>query len=207
MSMSRLPVPTVSREVAFVDELETELVLRARQGDPAAGPFLVSYLGDHLLGYARAITPDLGDTDRERIIELAIEAGVRAIDRFDPFRGSLRVWFRQQVRWKVAEWRRSGPPPTVDLPPELSAGLEDVAPLRASVAEAIRAAIAKLGPDDRVVLALRLVESLEHAEIAQRINITTEAARQRYLRARRRLREGLEGQPELVSYLKERGVL
>lgn len=189
------------------DDLEMNLVERANRGDPSAAPFLISYLGDHLLGYARGVAPDLGDTDRERIVEIAVEAGVRAIHRFDPTRGSLRHWFRQQVRWKVAEWRRSGPPTLLDLPPDPVDAPEASAPLDPAVAAAVRAAIAELAPADRVLLALRLVEGLEHAEIAQRLATNSDAVRQRYKRARDRLRRHVETSPVLVSYLKNRGAL
>src|SRR4051794_33526926 len=90
-------------------DFEAELAAKARNGDPSAAPFLVSCFGERLLGYARGHAPDLSDADRERIVELAIEAGVRAIDRFDPNRGSLESWFRGQIRFQTLGWRRRVP--------------------------------------------------------------------------------------------------
>lgn len=188
------------------NELEKELVERARQGNPSAGPFLISYLGDHLLGYARSIAPDLGDVERERIVEIAVEAGVRSIHRYDPDRGGLRGWFRRQVQWKTSEWRRSGPPPTAPLPPDPVTDLDDSPLLPDVVADKLRAVIAGLPPDDRVLLALRAVEGLGHAEIAIRLDISTDNARQRYKRLLERLRNLIQDQPELVAYLRKRGV-
>jgi RNA polymerase sigma factor (sigma-70 family) len=200
----------MSREVAVDNELERELVDKSRKGDPTAGPFLISYLGDHLLGYARAIAPDLGDVEREQIVEIAIEAGVRSINRYDPSRGGLRGWFRRQVRWKTSEWWRSGPPPAEQLPDEpVSAPLvepDDQPILSEVVAEGLRAVIAELPPEDRLLLALRAVEGLGHAEIGMRMNMKTATVRQRYKRLLERLREMSEDQPELVVYLRERGV-
>lgn len=190
----------------MADEFEDDLVERAGRGDETAMPFLVSYIGDQLLGYARAVAPELGDVDRERIVEVAVEAGVRALGRFDPARGSLRAWFRKQVRWKVAEWRRSGPPPAVELPPEPTAAPEDTNPLPGDVAAAIRKALGSLSFDHRLILALRGAEGLAFAEIAQRLDIEEDAARQRYRRALPRARSALEHLPELAPYLK-RGVL
>ena len=188
------------------NELEQELVDRARRGDPTAGPFLISYLGDHLLGYARSIAGDLGDVEREQIVEIAVEAGVRAIHRYDPERGGLRGWFRRQVQWKTSEWRRSGPPPSVPLPSDPVPAPDDAPVLPDIVANQLRAAIASLAPDDRVLLALRAVEGLEYGEIGLRLKITGDTARQRYKRLREKLRSLSEDQPELLAYLQERGV-
>src|SRR5215213_9875222 len=93
-------------------DLERELIDKARRGHPSAAPFLVSCYGERLLGYARAHAPDLSDADREAIVEVAIEAGVRAIDRFDPEKGTLRSWFRTQIRYQTLGWRRATPSST-----------------------------------------------------------------------------------------------
>jgi RNA polymerase sigma factor (sigma-70 family) len=182
------------------------LVEKARQGDPTAGPFLISYLGDHLLGYARAIAPDLGDVEREQIVEIAVEAGVRSIHRYDAERGGLRSWFRRQVQWKTSEWRRSGPAPVSPLPTDPVAEPDDSSVLPEIVAEKLRAVIAELPQDDRVLLALRAVEGLGHAEISLRLNLKTDTVRQRYKRLLKQLRKLIEDQQELVTYLREKGV-
>lgn len=188
------------------NELETELVERARRGDPTAGPFLISYLGDHLLGYARAIAPDLGDAEREQIVEIAVEAGLRSIDRYDPDRGRLQGWFRRQVRWKTSEWRRSGPAAAAPLLMDPEAAPGDSPALPELVADKLRSVIANLSADDRLLLALRAVEGLEHSEIGLRLNINTVTVRQRYKRLLARLRTMMNDQPELVTYLGKRGV-
>lgn len=167
------------------DDLDAELLEKARRGDSSAAPFLVSCYGERLLGYARAHAPDLSDADRERIVELAIEAGVRAIGRFDPARGTLRSWFRTQVRYKTLAWRRATPPTSQlggdceEPPTDASAEPEGV--------DALRGAIARLSRDDQIILALRSSESLDHCEIALRLGINEAAARQRYSRALKRL--------------------
>lgn len=186
--------------------LERDLVERARRGDPTAGPFVISYLGDHLFGYARSIAPDLGDVEREQIVEIAVEAGLRSIHLFDPDRGGLKHWLRRQVRWKTAEWRRSGPAPAMPLPTDPVEEPVDSPVLAEAVAANLRGVIAKLSPDERVLLALRAVEGLGHVEIALRLNIKPATVRQRYKRLLARLRRMIEDQPELVAYLQERGV-
>lgn len=169
------------------DDLEAELLKKARSGDPSAGPFLVSCFGERLLGFSRAHAPDLSDADREQIVELAIEAGVRAISRFDPMRGTLRSWFRTQVRYQTLAWRRATPTMTM-LEGEQVEPAADVCS-DVVTTEALRRAIARLGRDDQVVLALRSSEGLHHCEVAQRLGISEVAARKRHSRALSRLRD------------------
>lgn len=167
------------------DDLEAALLEKARQGDPSAAPFLVSCYGEQLLGYARAHAPDLSDTDREQVVEMAIEAGVRAIDRFDPARGTLVSWFRTQVRYKTLAWRRSIPPTT-----PIDRELEEPPPLvriETTATDALRRAISRLSRDDQIILALRSSEALDHRDIAQRLGIHEAAARKRHSRALKRL--------------------
>jgi RNA polymerase sigma factor (sigma-70 family) len=184
------------------DDLEAELVGLAKRGDPSAAPFLVSLCGERLLGYARAHAPDLSDTDRERIVELAIEAGVRAIERFDPARGSLLGWFRGQVRFKTLAWRRSAAP-TVELDDSLSAPDTPEVSVETGVIEALGRAIRHLGPDDQEILALRDAEQLEYREIANRLEINEDAVRQRHSRARKRLQTAASAESDLRRYLGE----
>ena len=188
-----------------MDELERDLLERARRGDTSAAPFIVSYLGDHLLGYARSIAEDLADADRETIVEMAVEAGTRLIGTFDENQGHLRAWVRRQVWWRVQEWRRSGPAPPDPLPAVLQEQPElPAAPLPPPVVAALRDAIASLDRADQIMLALRAVEGLAFPEIGLRLGITTDAARQRYHRALRRLKKKASAMPALTDY--ERGV-
>jgi RNA polymerase sigma-70 factor, ECF subfamily len=55
-------------------------------------------------------------------------------------------------------------------------------------AEALRAALARLRPDDAACLLLRVAQGFSAAEVAAMLGITTEAVAQRLSRARRRLR-------------------
>ena len=102
------------------DDLEEHLIRLAKAGDPAAAPMIVSYLAERLLGYAHGLAPNLPDSDRERIVELAVEAGLRAFDRFDQTRGSLFSWFRRQVAFRTADWHRTAPAMlTIEMAPDL----------------------------------------------------------------------------------------
>lgn len=164
-----------------MDNFEAELLRKAREGDLSAAPFLVSCYAERLLGYARAHAPDLSDADREQIAELAIEAGVRAIRRFDHTKGTLLSWFRGQVRYQTLGWRRTHPA-TGQLDDDL-VDREEPVELTSNAASALRAALSRLPHDDQVILALRDAEHLAYSEIAQRLDITADAARQRHKRA------------------------
>lgn len=177
------------------DELEAELLEKARRGDPSAAPFLVSCYGERLLGYARAHAPDLSDADRERIVELAIEAGVRAIARFDPEKGTLRSWFRIQIRYQTLGWRRATPSGTTLDGEPVEPSVE--VPTPSEMADALRRAVSRLSREDQLVLALRSGERLDYSEIAQRLSISESAARQRQSRALKRLGIEARGEDEL----------
>jgi RNA polymerase sigma-70 factor (ECF subfamily) len=58
--------------------------------------------------------------------------------------------------------------------------------------EQIRCGIEQLGEDDRVIMSLFLLEGYDHEEISQVLNISNNASRTRYSRARHRLREWLK---------------
>lgn len=182
-------------------DLEAELVQKARRGEPSAAPFLVSCFGERLLGFARAHAPDLSDTDREQVVELSIEAGVRAIDRFDASKGSLEAWFRGQIRFQALGWRRRHPLIT-DARDDL---VEPTAPppTDRAMIEALRQAVSRLSGDDQLVLALRSTEKISFAEVAQRLDISEDTARQRHHRALRRLRAEAAAEPGLEHLAKE----
>jgi len=191
--------PRIEVEVVM-DDLETQLVESAKLGEPSAGPFLVSYCGERLLGYAHSHAPDLSDPDRERIVEMAIEAGVRAIGQFDPTKGSLLGWFRTQIRYKTLEWRRSNPTPYALDREVVAPGIAPPTIVDEATEEALRRAISRLEPADQLILALRDVEQLPYREIADRLRITNEVARQRHVRAIRRLRQQVRDEPGLSKF-------
>lgn len=146
-------------------DLEAELVEKARRGDASAAPFLVSCFGERLLGYARAHAPDLSDADREQIVELAVEAGVRAC--------SSTSTTRPRGRWKVgsgtgevphtrlAAWAPAhrGDPDDPSVPSPEPA-------ISATTVEALRVALSRLSHDDQLILVLRSTEQIAFAEIA-----------------------------------------
>ncbi len=87
----------------------------------------------------------------------------------------------------------------IDLPSDNST--ENYLEILSYKIDQIRKGIEQLGEDDRVILSLLLLEGYDHEEISQVLNISNNASRTRYSRARHRLRELLKQQKidELVN--------
>ncbi len=71
------------------------------------------------------------------------------------------------------------------------------------LAEQIESAVQLLRENDREIILMRHYEQLNNQEIAQSLRLTEPAASMRYLRALKRLREIIEGQPSLQRDLEE----
>jgi RNA polymerase sigma-70 factor (ECF subfamily) len=71
------------------------------------------------------------------------------------------------------------------------------------LAEQIESAVQLLRENDREIILMRHYEQLNNQEIAQSLGLTEPAASMRYLRALKRLREVIEGQPTLHKDLQE----
>jgi RNA polymerase sigma factor (sigma-70 family) len=178
-------------------ELEEDLIRRAQAGELSVAPLLVSVFGDRLLGYARSHAPDLSDSDREQIVELAVEAGVRAMGKFDPARGTPFSWFRQQIRYRTLDWRRNRP--HMVEPPEDLGIPEGPPPVDESMRSNVQRALRELSKKDREILALRSVEQLAFEDIGHRLDIKPDTARQRHRRALSHLESRLLSMPEVAA--------
>jgi RNA polymerase sigma factor (sigma-70 family) len=187
-------------EATVDQDFEMALIEKAKGGDPSAAPFLVSLYGEQLLGFAHAHAPDLTDADRESIVETAIEAGVRSIEKFDPARGSLFSWFRTQVRFKTLAFRRATPV-RADLEDHEPSSAEPAVDLPADETNALRSALRRLSHEDQTILALRDTEQLAYSEVSHRLSITEATARQRHKRAIQRLFTEASLEPALQHYL------
>ena len=178
-------------------ELEEDLIRRAQAGELSVAPLLVSVFGDRLLGYARSHAPDLTDSDREQIVELAVEAGVRAMGNFDPAKGTPFSWFRQQIRYRTLDWRRTKPQ-MVEAPQDIGIP-EGPSPEDESLRSSVQTALGKLSKNDRQILALRSAEQLAYEDIGHRLGIKPDTARQRHKRALAHLRAELVLVPEIAT--------
>ncbi|MCK5080109.1 MAG: sigma-70 family RNA polymerase sigma factor, partial [Bacteroidales bacterium] len=87
----------------------------------------------------------------------------------------------------------------IDLPSDDST--ENYLEILSYKIDQIRMGIEQLGDDDRTILSLFLLEGYDHEEISQVLDISNNASRTRYSRARQKLRELLKQQKidELVN--------
>jgi RNA polymerase sigma factor (sigma-70 family) len=192
--------------------MDVELAQQIASGDATAGPFLVSYVGPKLAGYADRIAADLTPADRDEVVERALQAVVKHIDRYDSAKGSLATWARPHFRFALLDWRRSHPggsPVRLDALPDFP----DPAPDEPNPDTDRRAAaISSLLPDltstDQQIIQLRLSERLTFPQIAnllidesdpppERLKRFETACRKRFTRAVAKLRKLALDHPDL----------
>lgn len=137
---------------------------------------------------------------REAADELAGEVFTAAFaqrDQFDPDRGHVRPWLlgiaTNLVRSRLGSesrarhaYSRAGAAEAAEVDPTLL--VDDAAALAWNIGR-VRAAIAQLDADQRVLLALYAWEELSYAEIAEALDIPIGTVRSRLARTRARLRE------------------
>ena len=172
---------------------ESVLVERARRGDQDAYGELVTRYQPLAARVAYVITASAADAD-----DVAQDAFVKAyyaLDRFRegaPFRPwLLRIVANEAKNRKVSVVRR----PTVELSAaaDRASGETALSPEDAAVAADLRAglvaAINRLRPDDRLVLAYRYFFDLSESEMADALGIARGTVKSRLSRAMERLRE------------------
>ena len=143
-----------------------------------------------LFRYAQSLTRN--DADAE---DLAQGAALRALEHSGPLRDPRRArsyLFTIARNLATDQARRSAlivmePRAVVPDRPTLDIALEDAVALAERWAEP-RAAVADLALLHREILHLRFVEELDNTEIAERLQVTEHAARQRVYRALQALR-------------------
>ena len=136
------------------------------------------------------------DAVAEDIAQDALLKAMRALDRYDPARGSLDAWLwrivtnpardatrRARLRALVTERLRPG---------DQSRTVEEIVVERVTVSEIVEA-MTHLAPRDRELLALRFGADLETAEVAARVGLSADSARRAISRALARLRHVLAG--------------
>jgi RNA polymerase sigma factor (sigma-70 family) len=182
---------------------DEDLIQAAREGKEHAGPFLVSLYAPMLLGYARGLASDLGDSACEQICECAVERAVRKIDLYDPTKGDFAGWARSMLRYVALDYRRDNARlqsiDGLDLAePETQSSRE----IPGGVTAALTEVVGQLSEPDQAILALREIEQLPSQTVAALLGISDAAVRQRYSRARQRLVRIAQNDQRLTSFLR-----
>jgi RNA polymerase sigma factor (sigma-70 family) len=177
--------------------------LRRSAGEPEA--FADFYRGqfDPVLAFlARRVY------DPEVALELTAESFAQAYLARSRFRGTsdaeAEAWIFRIARRQLARYFRNGDVQLramerlqIDLPvldDERSAGIEELAELD-GLRSALRNELARVSRSQREALWLRIVEEMPYAEVAQRLEISEQAARARVSRGLKSLSSALEGNP------------
>lgn len=180
-----------------------ELVVRIRAGEHALAPLLVSVLAPTLLGYAATVAADLGDADRERICEVAVETAAARIDRFDPDIGPFEAWVLPFVQHAAADVRRSRRGVTVVSADEIpDASAPPTVPTDAELERSASLAllISRLPETDQRLLSLRFGPTRPTwAQLSADLDVPEAALRQRCSRALARLRRLADEDPSLPA--------
>ena len=159
--------------------------LRGRlQPDPLRDPEPLVRRVYSYVAYRIGDGPDAEDLTNETFVR-----ALRYRDTFDAAKGAPISWLIGIARRCVDESFRHARP--VSDPPDREAAGD----LEADVVQrlTLRAAVSRLGERDRELIALRYGADLSARQIAQRLELSTNAVEVALHRARTRLREELEG--------------
>lgn len=131
----------------------------------------------------------------EEVTATAFERAYRKRRRFDPRKGEPRAWLFGIARnAALDELRRRGRQAELAAEPEDVDGTAvDASAEQSERRLALRAALARLAPRDRELIALKFFAGLDNAEIAQVLDVTESNAGTRVHRAVTKLREALDG--------------
>jgi len=168
----------------------TATVAGPRTGEPAADTFEALYraTADDLYAYVATLVRDRSAA--EDVVAAAFERAYRRLHSFDARRGSRRQWLFGIARSAALDElrrRRRVAALAADPAADEPALDEDAAdPVRRAT---VRAALARLDPRDRELVALKFFAGLDNAEIAGVLGISPSNAGTRLHRAVHRLRE------------------
>jgi RNA polymerase sigma-70 factor, ECF subfamily len=178
-----------------LDESDTSLVEKAKQGDRAAIDRLVAKHWPRLLNMVYHLVGHREDAE-----DLAQETFAKALQRLDSFQGRSQffTWlYRIATNLAISQRRRRRvetvrPREGLDLDQQRS-GDAEVAPVNrladAEQIDRLRASIARLDPERRAVLVLRDVDGLDYEQIAEILQIPAGTVRSRLHRARLDVRQ------------------
>jgi RNA polymerase sigma-70 factor (ECF subfamily) len=174
--------------------MEPSLRARVRVGDPAAFGVLFDEYSRAVYNLAFRLTGNWSTA--EEAVSLTFLEAWRLRASVEPDGESLRPWLlgitinvnrnmsRAARRHQAALSRLPPPPPVPDFADEVAGQLDDARQLRK-----VLAAVGRLRPDERDVIALCVWSELDYAAAARALGIPTGTVRSRLSRARKKLRK------------------
>jgi RNA polymerase sigma-70 factor (ECF subfamily) len=174
---------------------EQELIERCRSGDDAAFGELVDGYKDLVFGLLYRMVPD-----RSVVDDLAQDVFLRIHRGLPYFRGEARLstWIFRIVQNVCAQWqgrqrlevpldgRRDGQPAR-------EIGSDDAAFARLESRDRLEKAMAQLTPAQRLLVAAHYLQGVQYEALAEALNIPLGTVKTHLYRAKRRLREVMEG--------------
>lgn len=194
---------SASRRVAG-PEVETVLVARAAQGDrDAAQQLLLAHVGRVRRLVTRLVG---GGADVDDLVQTTCLEVLRSLARF---RGdaSFALWIDRVAAHVVFKYFRSNRrrrarialAPDTDTAPSGHDTARQIE-MRQAVARA-REIVEALAPDRRIIFLLVAVDGRTVEEAAAMLDVSSSAAKSRYLRARRQVDRELSAKPELAELI------
>ncbi len=139
--------------------------------------------------------------EAEDLTQATFERALRAWERFDPRRASVKTWLFSIARNLLIDHhrrRRRSPEETIGLVPALAEGeAHEPDPARLGPSPEVERALHQLGEREREVIALRFGGGLSGAEIARLTGLSPANVHQILSRSMRRLRDRLEPEEQL----------
>jgi RNA polymerase sigma-70 factor (ECF subfamily) len=154
--------------------------VKLRSADPLDDP---ERLIRRVFGYVDYIVGDAADA--KRITRLAIERAFRYRSTYNPKHGSATSWVFGVARYCLADNFHE---PFATTGDELAQVSEDDAVFDDRNPQAVRVAVARLGPRDRELIALRYGADLTSHEIGEQLGLRSAAVESALRRALGRLR-------------------
>lgn len=171
----------------------SEILARAKGGDPTALEQVTRCYGERLLAVGRRRCAEAGE---DAVQDALAHAHGHLHEVREP--GTLEGWLVRLVQRACGRMRRGHkndprrhfPLEAADLM-EDSTTAPDLAAIRGEQAIALGEALLELAPEDRMILLLSEAEGHSGPEVARELGLSHDAVRARLSRVRRRLRERL----------------
>ena len=175
---------------------EHELIERCRSGDDTAFGELVDRQKNLVYGLIYRLIPD-----RSAVDDLAQEVFLKVHRGIPYFRGEaqLSTWIFRIVQNVCAQWRSGGhsEPPLEgareSAAPRRDVGSPDAAFADLETRDRLQKALAQLPPHYRMLVAAHYLQGVQYEALAEALNIPLGTVKTHLYRAKRRLRELLEG--------------